>query len=143
MANVFAHFVTFYSPGTFVVEETTKSIASWDVDKAVKMAGEIVERYGARPYAFKFSTRSRSAADLDSKVSRTSCLYYLGGRIETREEVEARNDPKEDILRFNMRANDIDRILVNDNSWRNRSPLNKDDIVLDVTLPKLRKRKAA
>jgi len=40
------HFVHFLSPGTFVAEETSKPIASWSVEKAVKMAREITERHG-------------------------------------------------------------------------------------------------
>lgn len=129
------HFVTFYSPGTFVSEETTKAISAWDITPAIVMAREIVERYGARPYGFRFTTRARGEADLDSREVARSPMYFLGGRVETRAEVEARNDPKEEILRSNMRCNDIERILVNDNSWRATLPLNKDDVVLDVTFP--------
>jgi hypothetical protein len=131
------HFVTFLSPGSFVSEQTEKSIASWDIDEAVKMAGNIKERHSARPYGFIFSTRSRGPDDLDSKVTKRSGIYYLGGRIETREQVEARNDPKEEILRSNMRINDIKRVIVNDNSWRFTAWLNDGDTVLDVRLPEL------
>ncbi len=105
------HFVTFYSPGTFVAETTDKEVASWDVDAAVKMASEIEERYGATPYGFRFTTRTRDDDDLDSRVSKSSPMYYIGGMVETLAEVEARNDPKEDILRRNMRGNKIERIV--------------------------------
>ena len=71
------------------------------------MAHDVVERYGATPYAFRFSTRSRGGADLDSKESASSPLYHLGGRVETLEEVEARNDPK-----------DGDFYVRNPNAWR-------------------------
>lgn len=125
------HFVTFYSPGTFVAETTEKPIDSWDIAKAMEMAHDVVERYGATPYGFQFSTRSRGDADLDSKQSAQSPFYHLGGKIETLAEVEARNDPKEDILRSNMRINDYDRIVINDNSWRSTRPLRKDDVMLD------------
>lgn len=128
------HFVTFLSPGTFVSETTEKPIASWDVDKAVKMARKIKERYGARPYGFQFSTRERGPDDLDSKVTKRSGIYYLGGRVETLADVEARNDPKEEILRSNMRINRIEKIIVNDNSWRFTGELKKGDTVLDVKL---------
>jgi hypothetical protein len=46
-------------------------------------------------------------------------------------EVEARNDPKDDILRSNMRCNGYDRIVVNDNSYRSVHPLGETDVVLD------------
>jgi hypothetical protein len=127
------HFVTFYSPGTFVAETTQKQIDSWDTDTAVEMAREIKERYGATPYGFRFSTRTRGADDLDSRVTETSPTYYLGGKIETLADVEARNDPDERILRSNMRNNGYDRIVVNDNSWRCVQPLQSDDVVLDFT----------
>lgn len=72
------HFVTFYSPGTFVAEETELPIDAWDIDKAVKMAHKIVERYEARPYGFRFSTRVRGPNDLDSHREKTSGLYLAG-----------------------------------------------------------------
>lgn len=125
------HFVSFYSPGTFVSEETTKPIDAWDVEAAVLMASEIKERYGAKPYGFRFSTRSRSDADLDSKVIKSSGIYYLGGKVMTLAEVEARNDPKDRILLSNMRGNHYDRIVVNDNSWRFTAALNEGDVVLN------------
>ncbi len=128
------HFVTFYSPGTIVAETTENPIDAWDVDTAVEMARTVTERYEAKPYGFRFTTRTRGEDDLDSKVSATSPLHYLGGRVETLEEVEARDDPDEQILRSNMRCNGYDRIIVNDNSWRWTQPLKPEDIVLDVTL---------
>jgi hypothetical protein len=136
------HFVTFYSPGTFVAEETCKPIEAWDIEAAKKMAHEITERYGATPYGFQFSTRSRGDADLDSKQSAASPFYHLGGKVETLAEVEARNDPNETILRSNMRCNDIDKVVVNDNSYRSVKPLGKTDVVLDWK-PKKRRSKVA
>jgi hypothetical protein len=131
MAKMQKHFVTFYSPGTFVAEETTKPIRSWDVQEAMDIAHGITERYGATPYGFQFSTRTRGDDDLDSKKTATSPFYHLGGRIETLAEVEARNDPKEEILRFNMRCNKWHKIVVNDNSGRSTQPLGKTDVMLD------------
>jgi len=134
MTTLSRHFVEFYSPGTFVSESTVKEIDSWDVDVAVKMAREIVERYNARPYGFRFVTRERGPDDLDSRVSARSGTYFLGGRIETLADVEARNDPKEETLRYNMQANNIERIIVNDNSWRFTGAFNEGDVLLDVKL---------
>lgn len=134
--EVTQHFVTFASPGTFVPEQTTKPVDSWDVEAAKQMALDIRERHGATPYGFYFSTRGRGPDDLDSKEIASSPFYYLGGKIETRAEVEARNDPKEEILRSNMRINDIAKIIVNDNSWRFVSALRDTDVVLDFTPPK-------
>lgn len=128
------HFVTFYSPGTFVHETNEEPIAFWDVDLAVEMAKRIVQRYNARPYGFRFSTRGRDSQDLDSKEIASSGMYYLGGKIQTIEEIEARNDPSERILRDNMRSNGWNRCLVNTNSWKWTSPLEDGDVVLDVCL---------
>lgn len=60
------HFVKFYSAGSFVAEETVKEIDSWDVNKAIEMSKDITERYGAKPYGFRFITKGRTDADLDS-----------------------------------------------------------------------------
>lgn len=127
------HFVTFFSPGTFVAETDEKPIESWDVEKAVEMARSIKQRYHATPYGFQFSTRAREDDELDSRVVRKSCMYFLGGKVETAEEILARDDPKESILRSNVRSNGYKRIIINDNSWRWTQPLEEDDVVLDFT----------
>lgn len=125
------HFVTFYSPGTFVSETSTKEIDSWDVQVAQRMAASIEERYGAKPYGFRFSTRTRGPDDLDSTVTATSPTYYLPHcKVETLEEIEARNDPKESILRSNMRGNGYDRIVVTTEGWKWTQPLSANDVVL-------------
>ncbi len=129
------HFVTFYSLGTLVAEITEKPIESWDVEEAKRMATEIKERHGAVPYAFWFSTRSRKDDELDSKVSKEGPLYYLGGKVETLEQVKARATPADSILIANMEGNGYDRIITNNNSWRWTQPLKPTDIVLDWPNP--------
>ena len=124
------NFVTFLSPGTFLSEQTMKPIDRWDVDEAVKMSYTITERYGASPYGFYFVTRGRGEDDLDSKEISRSNTYYLGGIVETIEEVEARNDPSESILRSNMRSNGWDKIIVNTNSYRVTQPFKEGDVIL-------------
>ena len=124
------HFVTFYSPGTFVAETTAKPIDAWDVEVAKGMAAEITERHGARPYGFRFTTRGRGPADLDSREIDRSPFYYIKGKIETLADVEARADPKESILLSNMRCNGYDRIITSVEGWKWTQPLADDDIVL-------------
>ena len=127
------HFVTFYSPGTFVAEATTLPIKSWSVPLAISMSRGILERHGATPYGFEFSTRERKTKDLDSKTVATSNLYYLGGKVETIDEVRARKDPKEKTLLSNMEINGWKKIVVNDNSWRWTQPYRAGDVVLDMS----------
>lgn len=126
-----AHFVTFYSPGSFVAETTQKPIDSWDVEAAVKLAQGIKERHGARPYGFRFTTRSRGPDDLDSKESAHSPFYWLGGKVRTLAEVEADNDPGERILLQNMRCNGWDRIISTTEGWSWSQPFDKDDVLLE------------
>ena len=135
------HFVLFSSPGTFVHEETQKPIDSWDVEKAKKMADDISERYGATPFAFQFVTRAREENELDSKEVKRSGRYYLGGKVETLEQVKQRNSPDERILRSNMEGNGWNRIITNTNSWKVTQPLEDDDVVLDYTPPKKKDKK--
>lgn len=125
------HFVTFYSPGTFVAETTQKPIGSWNVDDAVAMATMISERYGAKPYGFRFTTRARADDELDSKQIAQSPMHYIGGKVETRDEVFARNDPGETILRSNMEINGFDRIWVSTRGWKWTQPLMPEDIVIE------------
>ena len=125
------HLVEFYSPGTFVSETTEKEIESWDIQTAMSMARTIKERHGAVPYGFCFNTRERKESELDSKVIKTSNMYYLGGKVETLKEVKARANENDRILISNMEGNGWDQIITNDNSWKITLPLEKDDVVLD------------
>lgn len=125
------HFVTFYSPGSFVHEETTKPIDSWNIEKAVKMSKEIKERYDAIPHSFQFKTRIRGDHDLDSKVSKVSKTYFLGGEILTLAEVKEKM-PDERILISNMKGNGWDKIIINTNSWKATLPFTDDCELLKV-----------
>lgn len=124
------HFVTFHSPGTFVNEQTKLAIDSWDVDKAIEMSKNIKERHDALPFGFIFSTTINNE-------TKTSNFYYLGGKIETIEEIEARNDPEEEILLSNMKCNGIKKVLINTNSWKFTARLNESDIILNIAELKL------
>jgi hypothetical protein len=130
------HFVVFYSPGTFVHEESSIEIEKWDVEQAMKMADSITERNAATPFGFYFTTWGRSVDDLDSKEIDHSPMYYLGGKIETLEEIEARNDPDEQILIANMKSGDYKKVIVNTNSWKSTLPFREKDILVDYTPPK-------
>ncbi len=112
-------------------EQTQKPISSWDIEIAKRMARDIKERYSAAPYGFYFSTRERGDKELDSKVTKTSGIYYLGGKVETLAEVKARATADDQILVSNMEINKYDRIITNTNSWRFSAPLNAEDVVLD------------
>lgn len=111
-------------------EQSERPIDSWDVDAAKAMIPFIKERWDATPYGFYFTTRERKEDELDSKVTKTSPFYYLGGKVETYEEVVARNDPSEEILRSNMKCNGYDRIIINTNSWKFTAGLREEDVVL-------------
>jgi hypothetical protein len=126
------HFVIFMSPGTFVAEQTEKPIASWNVKKAVEMSKKIIERYNAKPYGFYFTTRERKDNELDSKVVKSSGMYYLGGKIITLEELKARKSPNDSTLISNMECNDWDKVVETNNSWRWIQPLRKGDKIVEL-----------
>lgn len=94
------------------------------------MAKGIMERHGATPYGFRFSTRGRSAKDLDSKVIKESPMHYIGGKIRTFSQVKKDNLKDEDILRSNMECNGIKRTWQATKGWKCSFPLEDADIVL-------------
>jgi hypothetical protein len=122
-------YVTFYSPGTMVAEQTTKLIASWDVKKALKMLPEIEERYGAKPYGFRFTTKKRGIRDMEPHVIDTSVMYYVNCVVQTLEDVETEHG-KNAILAQNMRTNGWDRIVTTEKGWAWSQPLDEHDVVL-------------
>lgn len=131
MAALIKHFVSFYSPGTFCSEVSVEEVPRWDIELAQKRARGIKERYGATPYGFSFHTKERGEDDFDSKVTKKSPMYYLGGKVLTLADVEARNDLKDETLLWNMRVNGYKRIIENTNSWKFVGELKDDDVVLE------------
>lgn len=135
------HFVTFFSPGTLFSEMSTKPIGEWDTRKAARMAQDVTERYGAKPYAFRFETRIVSdpiddgeggTLQVEPKTVKESGFYFINGKIETREEVEARNLPSEETLRFNMRCNDVPRVVTGCSPYRWTMPFRDGDHIVDA-----------
>ncbi len=124
------NFVQFFSPGTLFAEITEKEIKEWDIGKAKRMSKSIEERYGATPYAFQFLTRAREDNELDSKIIKKSPMYFVNCRVETLDEVLKRNDPKERILRSNMKNNGYDRIAVTTKGWKFTQPMGERDVCL-------------
>lgn len=90
-----------------------------------------------RDYGFVFTTRSRDDDDLDSRVTSRSPTYFINCRVETFEEIVARNFSDERILRKNMRANGWDRLAITKSGWPTAVPIKTDDIVLDFDLPEV------
>ncbi len=133
-------FVTFLSPGTFVSEASTYPIDSRDLRLALAMAEKVTERYGAKPYGFRFEERivgempdGQGGKLHASKDVGMSGIYFLGGKLETVDDVVARNDPKESVLRTNMQGNDMSIVIVNTNSYRSTLPFGEEDCIVDAT----------
>lgn len=128
------HFVRFSSPGTFFAETTEVPITSWNIKKAVELSHTIKERYGATPYGFRFVTRERKDDELDSRETKHSNMYFLGGEVLTLKQIKKRNSPKDKILISNMENNGFNRVIINTNSYEFTQPLHNTDIVLDYKL---------
>jgi len=126
------HFVTFLSPGTMVVEQTTKEISSWNTKEAISMSKDIEERHAALPYGFYFTTKKRGCSDFDSKETKRSNMCFLGGKVVTLKYLKAQNDPNDSTLISNMEINNWDRVVVNTNSWKWTQPLKANDVILTV-----------
>lgn len=132
-------FVTFYSPGTLFAEQTSKAIERRDSALAVALGESIVERYGARPWGFRFETRivadpvpdgMGGTLRVESRTLDTSGMHYLGGRLETFDDVAARNDASESILRSNMRCNGMWIVVANERT--RAQPFDEADVIVDA-----------
>lgn len=129
------HYVIFYSPGTFVSEQTKKQIFSWDCKEAVNMSKSIVERHNAIPFSFKFQTFSEpelpkeyNEYKLEPKLKKESGLYHLGGTVTTYDHFLT--ESKDNIVISNMRVNEIWLVVVNNNSFRSTTPFEEDHFIL-------------
>ena len=126
------HEVTFYSPGTLFDESTTVPIGGWDVALAVSMAGDIVGRYGSRPYAFSFRTYAPGGGlDAAHMTGTGSGRHHICGVVRTLDEVVAENKSDEEILRSNMVDNGWDVIVDTATWYRHTAVFGPTDVVVD------------
>lgn len=134
------HYVIFYSPGTFFTEMTGKSIEKWDVKTAVEMAKTVLERYNAKPYAFRFETFEEYETIIKNEVSfeakpkkiSMSGLYFLTGIVRSYDDVLTKKDLQEQILLSNMETREgMAYVIENRNSFLSTLPYEEDSKIVD------------
>lgn len=130
------HFVVFFSPGTLFSETSRKPIDVWDVPQAAALAREIVERHGARPYAFRFVTDvvadpvsdgEGGTLNVTPKEVDKSGLHYLDGTVLRYADIPE----EESILRSNMRCNDHALVVETRNGYRHTGNFTQDDVLVN------------
>lgn len=133
------HYAVFFSPGTFVSETNEKPVKSWDTEAVTPLWQGIEQRHGAKPYGFRFETRLEAEAIPDGrggtlrvepKTTASSGMHYIGGDLQTYADIVKANLPGEEILRSNMRCNEIPVILVNTNSYKFTAAFGEEDCVV-------------
>jgi len=143
MIERFKDYVVFFSPGTFVAEQTRKPIEGWDTRIAVQMAAEIVERYDATPYGFSFTTVRTLDPIPDSeggyfrveeKVVKESGTYYIDGEVLTESDIRRRAEEfgglkKLDTLLFNVRH--MKHVVTGVATYRWWKPWQPGDAIVD------------
>jgi len=114
-------FCTYYSPGTFFLEQSSFEVETRDLAAcAARAKADVVERYGARPFAFRFT-------DGNGKV--LSGLYYLTGTVLRRDDVP--DDGEHQTMRSNMTDPERCVAVENTNSFKHVSHFSEDDVVVD------------
>lgn len=132
------HYVTFSSPGTMFAEQSSREIDSWSPELACRLAKEINERHGSKPYGFQFETRlvadpvsdgQGGTLKVQPKTISKSGTYFITGTILRLDEIP--ETPENSILRSNMRSNGYPVVIENCNSWKSVNPFNSGDFLVD------------
>lgn len=140
MATRRQHFVEFFSPGTFYSETTARPVETRNVLNACQMAGEITERHGAKPYGFRFFTSivadpiddgEGGKLNVQPRQVDKSGMYFLGGDVLSYDDIVARNDQRDRILRSNMKYNRLWYMVENRNSYLSTHEFGEADVVVD------------
>lgn len=126
------HYVEFCSPGTFFSEISRREIDAWDTGKAIEMMSDIKERYGGRPFGFRFLTHGRGADDLNSREIARGHFYYVNCDILTAEEILAGTDPDYATMRTNIEFNGVKRVARTRTGWLGHYPMDDEDEVIEA-----------
>ncbi len=122
------NFVIFYAPGEITDLEVAFHIEEWDYEKALYMVPGIIEEGICVPFSFIFESREyNDFGDFCEDDTEVSCTYFLGGKIFNRSEIF----DKDRFIYEKMIMNDVDRVIVNNNSSEIIKPFTYNDIILD------------
>lgn len=132
------HVVVFESPGILFAEVSSRPIPKWDTTKAMRISEKIVERFGARPYAFRFETLL-DAPPLDDgrggklevvpKVIKSSGRFFIMGTARKYDDIQPQEDGRDmTILRDNMRCNNWPLVV---QTMNRTQPFEKNDAIVD------------
>lgn len=130
-------FVEFFSPGTFVSEQSVRPCKHGDIMGALEMARTVKERHNAAPYGFRFYTVERQIVDdgqgntaqkSSEKINRSG-MHYITGTLLKYDEIPETSSTQ--ILRDNMRCNDYAYCIENRNSYRFTGEFAQDDCIVE------------
>ena len=129
--------VTYYSPGTFFAESSSKEFDTFDLSKFVSHSANVSERHGAKPYGFSVEKLELPVTlpkmgtfkvVVEPKVLETSGIYYITGEIIFSEDIV---DKDKDIFKSNLENNSDGVGIVNKNSYLFHGMFSKDDFIVD------------
>lgn len=83
------HYVTFYSPGTLVPEQTTRRVDAWDVAAAVAMAGEDILRSNMRCNGWERILTNRNSYAFTTDMRADDVVLRIGTLIYFRSPVRS------------------------------------------------------
>lgn len=137
------HKVEFISPGTAFSEISVREIQDRnDLLTAVEMSKTIVERYGARPYAFRFFTEifhppiddgEGGLLNVEPKRIDVSEWFFLGGTILKYEDTVNKDNERLTNVMWNMRLNKEPLAVETTNGWTHVAFFGADDCVVSET----------
>lgn len=128
------YLVTYFSPGTFFAESSSKEFAEIDLKKIATAAKKVKERHGATPWGFEIVEMRRPVEKGEFEVV-PKTVRQIGGRYHLTGELKRYDDipetEKTHILRSNMWGNDWPIIVENRNSWLSTQPFEQEDVIVD------------
>ena len=125
------HFVTFKSPGMATAEHTTKEITPGTRSRPLRWPTTYWNATAPSPTASTSPPGPAPPQELDSKNIAKSGTYFMGGKIQTLQEVMA-NPTGNKTLIENMKGNHWDQVVTVTKGHQWTSPILKDDAVLDM-----------
>lgn len=124
------YYARYYSAGTFVAERSDVELTGMSTYEAAQKAKSVVERFGARPYAFVFLQ-----GDAKQQVGGT---HFLGGSLLRMDDVV--HDKDKEILMFNMKTNRHPIAIMVTNGYTSHHYFEEQDVVVDPECGEIRRR---